>query len=167
MMMIHIFNNFLTRLHKIDKIAGAAVRNIHTGLVIRYQYYQSCFWLVWKIHSNDEGYAMFTVCCDLKQQRDGTMRIYLGPLNSRERAHLCPRMVDYFLQSSSDKKFLHTTLFPHQITIWHWHIQLKRHRFSVMYFHFLRALSAHPPAAPRKLEKSRIIENHSTSAIFQ
>ena len=39
--------------------------------------------------------------------------------------------------------------------------QFKRHRFSVTVFHFLRALSAHPPAAPRKLEKSRTIENTS------
>ena len=41
-------------------------------------------------------------------------------LNSRERAHLCPRMVDYFLQSSSDRNFC----MHFQITS-----GIKRHRF--------------------------------------
>ena len=75
-------------------------------------------------------------------------------LNSRERAHLCPRMVDYFLQSSSDRNFC----MHFQITS-----GIKRHRFFCYSIFCAHCPRIHRQHHENLKNQEYWIENHSTS----
>ena len=70
------------------------------------------------------------------------------PLNSRERAHLCPRneMVDYFLQSSSDRNLkMHSSLIKSQsgIDIFNSNVIVFLLQYSIFCAHYPRIHRQH------------------------